>query len=89
MLTVQTLATAHRNLHQRIAKLLSNEKLTPWQIEMIGRALADLEATLYSVGAPTMTIAERPDLYEPFGFKRSGRETIADLRRRLGELTRP
>ncbi len=83
------ITTSHRDLHQRIAKLLDSEKVTPWQIELIACAVADLEAKLYSVGAHTMSIAERPDFYEPFGFKRSGRETIADLRRRLGELTRP
>lgn len=63
--------TAHRNLHQRIEQLLANvDSPAPWQLDMIQRALSDLEFRRYPDG--TMSRAERPDFYEPATYRGEG-----------------
>ncbi len=82
--------TAHRNLYQRIGSVLDTLfRPTPWQIDMIGIALDDLEAGRYPEGEVTMSKAERPDIHEPAGYKAGPVVTVDDLRKRLGETAAP
>lgn len=84
--------TAHRNLRQRISKLLDSadaKALTPWQLEVIRRALADLEFGLFPEGEVTMSRAERPDLHEPAGYMPESPATLDELRLRLEAAASP
>ena len=84
------IATAHRNLYQRIGNMLDTLfNPTPWQIDMIDSALDDLASGRYLDGEFAMSRAERPDVYEPAGYKAGPVITVDDLRRRLGELAAP
>jgi len=83
------IATAHRNLRQRVAKMLGSEGLRPWQLERIVDALDDLEFGRYPEGERVMSMAERPDLYEPAGYSAEPAVTVEDLRRRLADLAAP
>lgn len=83
-------ATAHRNLRHRIARIfVATGDLTPWQLERIVDALDDLEYARYPEGEWVMSMAERPDLYEPAGYKAGPAVKVEDLRRRLGEVVVP
>ena len=84
------ITTAHRNLHQRIERLLATvDSPTPWQLDMIQRALSELEFRRYPDGEITMSKAERPDLYQPATYRGEGGHPVAALRERLGEMGAP
>ena len=65
------IVTAHRNLAQRISKLLlkgGEISLTPWQLRQVQSAIEQLEEERFAEGERTMSEAERPDLYEPGSY---------------------
>ena len=67
------IATARRNLVQRISNLLRKAEngdinLTPWQLCEVQRGVEQLEEGRFAEGERTMSEVELPNLYEPTGY---------------------
>jgi hypothetical protein len=58
--------TAHRNLRQRIERLLqgADALITSWQAGMVLLAIEQLRAGDFDTGERTVMKAERPDLWQ-------------------------
>lgn len=95
-LSPKAVATARRNLAQRIGRLITAmekeaREPTPWEAHYTVIALQLLEADRYPDGEWTMLHAERPDIFDtpihptPLPVD-AHKATTAELRARLTEL---
>ena len=95
-MTVQAMATARRNVAERIARFLDDverdgRELSHWEGDHVRYALAALERRYYPAGEDAMMRAERPDLFRSSNLANrramsSEAPMLADLRARLARL---
>ena len=89
LLSPAAMATARRNLSQRIERLLKKADAAPWQLDQMLRAIDAMEEERFADGERTMMKAERPDLWEPKDYlpsnRKDGGHVIERLKRSLGD----
>lgn len=89
-LTVKAVATARRNLAQRIQRFLDaldREKrgLTAWEADQLATALRYLGSGAYREGEEAMLRTERAEAFEPAGYQPK-RADVPDFRAELLRL---